>query len=63
MYKRQVWENYFLRRTTLAERLMLLVCAFLLFMPGHLWDIGGLALFALVYAMQRFNLSASGKAA
>lgn len=58
-----VWENFLLRRTTIVERLMLLACAFLLFMPGHMWDIGGLALFSLVYGMQRCNILASGKTA
>ncbi len=48
-----VWENYLFRRTTLLERVLLLTGAVLLFLPGDMWDFGGLALFVIVYLLQR----------
>ena len=47
------WENYLLRRTTLLERLMLFVGAILLFLPGDWLDFGGIALFVIVYFLQK----------
>ncbi|MBO8168392.1 MAG: TRAP transporter permease [Thermoanaerobacteraceae bacterium] len=49
-------QNYFLRKTTKLERLLLLGAALMLIKPGVVTDAGGLGMFAIVYLIQKLQL-------
>jgi len=51
------WENFLLKRTHLAERILLLIAAAGLFYTGLLWNIIGFALFFAVIGSQRIALA------
>lgn len=47
------WENFFLRRANLLERLLLLMAAAGLIFPGLVWNAIGFVLFAAVWVAQK----------
>lgn len=53
------WDGYFLKRTTLTERTLLLLSAAGLFYPGILYNVLGFALLLAVFIRQRASLSRS----
>jgi TRAP transporter 4TM/12TM fusion protein len=57
------FQGWLLKRTSLAERLMLLVAGFLLVYPKALFDIIGFALVVIVVLMQWFKKDALAKTA
>jgi TRAP transporter 4TM/12TM fusion protein len=50
------WENFFLMRTTMIERFLLLMAAAGLLIPGLVWNTMGFLAFAGVWAMQKVRL-------
>lgn len=50
------WDGFFLKKTTLPERFLLLLSAAGLFFPGILWNTLGLALLLGVFVKQKISL-------